>query len=202
MTTGAHRFTRAAALRAVGAALLLAGCGSDLTLPPASIPIAQQQITLYAMTGTPVNTSSAYDMLNLFEVRLDLTNSFDFAFDLRFDSAYGFGGPGDTIAVLIPRGALGFVPDPGLQVVHSLNFDSLQIAPTDGYIQDHAVKIHEGWVFFAASRVQTCNFGFVLPHYAKLVIDKIDLAARTAVIRLVVDPNCGYRGLGSGLPSQ
>jgi hypothetical protein len=194
--------TRAAALKAATLSLLLAGCGTDLTLPPASIPIAQQQITLFALTNTPVNTNSAYDMLQLLEVRVDQNNAFDFAFDLRFDSAYGIGKHGDTVAVLIPRGAMGFVADPGLIALPGIyNFDSLQVAPQGGYTKDKAVQIREGNVLYAASRIQTCNFGFTLPHYAKLVIQKIDLAAYSVTIRVVIDPNCGYREVNSGIPT-
>ncbi len=194
-------FPCAASLRAACVALLLAGCGSDLTLPPASVPITQQEITLYALTGTPVATSSAYDMLSLIEVRTDLTNSFDFAWDLRFDSAYGIGKPGDTVAVLLPRGALGFVTDPGLQLAPTFSIDSAIVAPTNGYIKDRAVRIKEGVVLYAASRIQTCQFGFTLPHYAKLLIEQIDLTNRKVVIRVVLDPNCGYRTLTSGIPN-
>ncbi len=194
--------TRAAALRAAILALLLAGCGTDLTLPPASAPITQQQIILFALTNTPVNTNSAYDMLQPIEVRVDQTNAFDFAFDLRFDSAYGIGKHGDTVAVLIPRGAMGFVADPGLIALPGIfNYDSLQVAPAGGYTKDRAVAIHEGDVLYAASRIQTCNFGFTLPHYAKLIIQKIDLAAYSTTIRVVLDPNCGYREINSGIPT-
>lgn len=202
MKTRESRLTHAAATRAAILALLLAGCGTALSLPPASVPITQQQITLFSLTNTPVNTNSAYDMLQMLEVRIDQTNNFDFAFDLRFDSAYGIGKPGDTVAVLIPRGAMGFVADPGLIALPGIfNFDSLQVAPTGGYTQDKAVAIHEGDVLYAASRIQTCNFGFTLPHYAKLVIQKIDLAAYSTTILVVIDPNCGYREVNSGIPT-
>ncbi|MFI5207620.1 MAG: hypothetical protein ACHQU8_04500 [Gemmatimonadales bacterium] len=202
MKTRASRPTRAAALRAAIFALLLAGCGSGLSLPPASSPITQQQIDLFALSNTPVNTNSAYDMLNMVEVRVDENNNFDFAFDLRFDSAYGVGKPGDTVAVLIPRGVLGFVADPGLIYLPGIfNFDSLQVAPTGGYTKDSVVAIHEGDVLYAASRIQTCNFGYTLPHYAKLMIQKIDLAALSATISVVIDPNCGYREINTGIPT-
>jgi hypothetical protein len=200
--TSESGLTRAAALRAAIFALLLTGCGSATTLPPASAPITQQQINLFALTNTPVNSNSAYDMIQLLEVRVDQNNSFDFAFDLRFDSAYGIGKHGDTVAVLIPRGALGFVADPGLIYLPGIfNFDSLQVAPVGGYVKDKAVQIHEGDVLYAASRIQTCNFGFTLPHYAKLVIQKIDLAAFSTTIKVVIDPNCGYREINTGIPT-
>jgi hypothetical protein len=196
------RCFRTRALTAVALAVVLGGCGTDLTLPPASIPIAQQQITLYALTGTPVGTPSAYDQISLTEVRTDVSSAFDFAFDLRFDSAYGLGHPGDTVAVLLPRGALGFSSDPGLQQIPTLPWDSVRIAPTDGYINNKAVRIRAGDILYSASRIQTCNYGFDLPHYAKLLIQQIDLANRVATILVIADPNCGYRELGSGIPNQ
>src|SRR5690348_3030492 len=75
--TSDRRLVRATAL--LFALVLAAACNSDLTLPPATLPIATQQITLYALSGTAVNTNSAYDGLGLGEVRTDQTNSFDFA---------------------------------------------------------------------------------------------------------------------------
>ncbi len=176
------------------AAAALAACGADLTLPPAQIPIAQQQITLYALTGTPVNTSSAYSMLGLAEVRTDLSTSFDFAFDIR-DTL------GGTQAYLLPRGSIGFVPDGGLQLT-SLPFDSVVRAPNEGYVRDRPVPIDSGTVLIAASRAQTCSFSIVLPRYAKLLVLSLDRVNRVVVIRVVIDPNCGYRGLGSGIPTE
>jgi len=200
--TRQSRPTRAAALRAAIVALLLAGCSTDLALPPASLPITTQQINLFALTNTPVNTNSAYDIIDMVEVRVDQINNFDFAFDLRFDSAYGIGKPGDTVAVLIPHGVFGFAADPGIISLPGIfNFDSLQVAPTGGYVKDSVVAIHEGDLLYAASRVQTCNFGYTLPHYAKLQIQKIDLAAFSVTINVVVDPNCGYREINTGIPT-
>ncbi len=198
--TRARRFPLVRPASALAVSLLLAGCGTDLQLPPANLPIAQQQIQLYALTGTPVYTPSAYDMLTLGEVRLDKSNAFDFAVDIRFDSAYGIGKHNDTVVVLIPRGALGFAHDPGLIFVPSFNFDSITVAPSTGYTKDRAVSVHEGDVLIAASRITTCNFGFTLPHYAKLQIQQIDLTNLKVTIGVVIDPNCGYRQFGSGIP--
>ena len=190
---------------AVGLALVLTGCGTNLTLPPAQIPIAQQEIVLYALTNTPVNTPSGYNQIALREVRTDLTTDFDFVFDLRFDSAYGLGHPGDTVAVLVPRGALGFAADPGLmQATVPPPWESHLIVPatSSAYTKDKAVRIRSGDVLYSTSRRQTCQIGFVLPYYAKLLIEAIDIVNHTATIRVVADPNCGFRQVGSGIPSQ
>lgn len=173
---------------------LLAACGEDLTLPDAQIPVAQQQITLYALTGTPVNTSSAYSMINLAEVRTDLSNAFDFAFDIR-DTL------GGQQAYLLPRAELGFVPDGGLQIA-TTTFDSLLLAPITGYEELRPTPIDSGSVIIAASRRQSCDFRITSPRYAKLLVLSLNYTTRVAVIRVVIDPNCGYRGLGSGIPTE
>jgi len=85
------------------------------------------------------------------------------------------------------------------QAALTFSLDSAVIAPTSGYIKDHAVKIREGIVLYAASRIQTCNFGYTLPHYSKMLIEQIDLANRKVVIRVVIDPNCGLVTVFTGL---
>lgn len=176
------------------AAAALVGCGEDTLLPPATQNNATQLINLFALSGTPVLTPSAYSMINLAEVRVDLSTNFDFALDIR-DTV---GGPQ---AFLIPRGGLGFVADGGLQ--HSaIAFDSLLLAPTEGYERVQLTPIDSGDVLLAASRLQSCDFAIVSPRYAKLLVVSIDYANRNAVIRVFIDPNCGYRGLGPGIPTE
>jgi hypothetical protein len=179
---------------------LVAGCGTDLTLPPATTPITQQLIHLYAIDGTPVGTPSGYSMISLGEVQTFRSNDFDFVFDLGVDSTFGLGTKGDTIAVLLPRGYLGFAEDGGLQWT-LVGFDSVRVAPLTGYEKKKPTRIRAGDTVIAASRLQTCNFGFVRPRYARLNIVSIDLATRSAQILVVIDTNCGYRGLGSGIPT-
>jgi hypothetical protein len=179
---------------------LLAACGDGLTLPPATVPIAQQQITLYALTETPVGTPSGYNMTTLSEVQIFRSNDFDFVFEIGVDSAFGVGTKGDTVAVLLPRGYMGFQEDGGLQYT-PIGFDSVKIAPETGYEKLKPTKVRAGDTILAASRVQQCNFAFVRPRYAKLYIQSIDLATRSAVITVIIDTNCGYRSLGSGIPT-
>lgn len=190
-------------LRPLLAAALLAaaGCSDAFTLPPASQPTTERTPTLHALTGTAVATPSAYNLLALAEVRTDRTNDFDFAFEIGPDSALDVGTAGDTVAVLLPRGALGLGRDGGLQV-STLPFDSIVLAPETGYRDTVGVVIDSGTVLIVASRKQTCNFGLVRPRYAKARVEALDLVRRSVTLRLVVDPNCGYRGLGPGIPSQ
>lgn len=180
--------------------VLTASCGDELALPPATVPIARQQIHLFAMGGTPVGTPSGYDMVTLSEVQIFRTNNFDFVFDIGIDSTYGLGTAGDTIAVLLPRGYMGFPLEGGL-IWSSVGFDSVLAAPTAGYEAEKPTRIRAGDTVLSASRSQQCNFGQVFPRYAKMQILSIDLVTRSVVIVVVIDTNCGYRSLGAGIPT-
>jgi len=183
------------------AAAPLAACGDNPVLPPAQVPVTEQQITISALTGTDVRTPSAYNMLILIEVRTDETTEFDFAFDIGIDSVLGVGTTGDTVAVLLPRGALGFAADGGLQTT-TVPFDSIVMGLLNGYERGRPVRIREGDAVMAASRIQQCTFQVVRPRVAKLRIDQIDLVQRRAVIRVVINPNCGYLSLRPGIPRE
>jgi hypothetical protein len=185
--------------RIVPLLLAAASCQVDTTLPPASIPVAQQQITLYALTGTAVTTPSGYNMVQLGEVRTTVSNNFDFLMDFGIDSVLGVGTAGDSVFALLPRGAVGFVEDGGLQWT-PVAFDSVLLAPVNGYEQVKPTKIRQGDVILASSRRQTCDDGSSHPRYAKLNIQQVDVVARSVVILVIIDPNCGYRSLKSGIP--
>ncbi len=190
-------------LRAIPAiAALLAACGDPFALPPANQPTSERIVILYALSGTPLSTPSAFNLVSGIEVRTDRTPDFDIALEFAPDSALGLGTTGDTIAALLPRGALGFAADPGVLIDSTTPWDSLRLAPTDGYTTDKAVRIDSGDVVVASSRAQGCNFGLVRHLYAKIRIDQVDRAQRRIVTLTVTDPNCGYRGLGPGIPVQ
>ena len=179
----------------------LAACGTDLVLPPPQLPVTEHTITLSALTGTFVRTPSAYNMFVQLEVRTDQTTEFDFAFDIGIDSTFGLGTAGDTIAVLLPRGALGFTADGGLQTT-PVPFDSIVRGLLSGYEREQGVRVGVGDVVMAASRIQQCSFQVVRPRVAKLRIDQIDFATRQVTIRVVINPNCGYLSLRPGLPTE
>jgi len=169
--------------------LVTASCDVSTTLPPANVPVAQQRITLYALTGTPVSTPSGYNMLQLGEVRTNVSNNFDFVMDIGIDSTFGVGNKGDTV----------IVEDGGLQWTLA-EFDSIAVAPVTGYEQVKPTRIRQGDVVLAASRRQTCDDASSHPRYAKMNIQAVDLVARTVVILVVIDPNCGYRSFKAGIP--
>jgi hypothetical protein len=147
------------------------------------------------VTGTDIVHPSAFDLLNNTVVRTDRTASFDFVLDFVVDSV------GDTVPMLYPRGGVGLTADGGLQLV-ATHFDTLTVAPADGYDAHQPVRLRLGALVAARSRTQTCNFGVTSGLYAKLQPLDIDVPNRRMVIRILVNQNCGYRGLQPGLPDS
>ncbi len=183
-----HALLRPVALAALASAAAIAGCSATYTLPPATQALTPGTVTLWALTGTALANPSAYDVLLQTVVRTDRTSVFDFAFDIQVDSLH------DTSAVFLPRGALGLSMDGGLQI-STQAYDSITFAPTGGYQDSLPVKLAVGTVVLAASRSETCNFGFIYPLYGKMRITAIDYAARSVTFDILIDGNCGYRSL-------
>ncbi len=180
--------TGTAALVALAVSAAIAACNDPFALPPANLAPIRDTLRLWAISGTPIDQPSAFDMLLQHVARTDRTSSFDFAFDIQVDSLH------DTTAVLLPRGALGLNRDGGIQLT-TTPYDSITTAPNTGYTQGDPVAIKLGTVVLAASRAQTCNFGYIYPLYMKLVVTAVDMTARTVTFNTLLDPNCGYRSL-------
>ncbi|MDO8666046.1 MAG: hypothetical protein Q7J79_05500 [Gemmatimonadales bacterium] len=176
-------------------ALGISACGDPLTLPPATLETVELSFTLYALTNTSVGTPSAYNMITLATVRTDRSIDLDFAVDMVGGTA------GDSAVVIIPRGALGFQLDGGVQLAAE-PFDSIVLAPVNGYVEDAPLPVDSGDVVLVASRLQQCNFGINRPRYAKLRVESVNRAQRSIAFKIRIDPNCGYRGLAPGIPSN
>jgi hypothetical protein len=179
---------RAAAPLALALIAAIAACSAAFPLPPAAQGTSTVSVTLWALNGTDLSNPSAYDILRQVPAFTDRTSGFDFAVDMRTDSL------NDTTTVLLPRGALGLYVDGGLQLTQQ-PYDSITLAPTGGYQDSLPVAVAVGTVVLAASRSQTCNFGYVRPWYSKLRITAVDKVARSVTFDILVDPNCGYRSL-------
>jgi hypothetical protein len=151
---------------------------------------------LWALSGTPIAKPSAYLISGREAVRTDVSPFFDFAFDI------------DTAgrAVLLPTGALKLGRNSGIQRV-DVPFDSIHIAPLTNYNRDSATVVAADDVVLTHSipLQQGCSFG--LPgtaYFAKMHILTIDTTSggegRRIDFEILVDVNCGYRGLDTGLP--
>jgi hypothetical protein len=174
---------------ALAAAFLGAACSAELTLPPASDENVVDTVTLYALSGTPIGTYSAYQMDLKRVVRTDQTSAFDFVFDI--DTA----GP-----ALHPSGLYGLAEGAGFQD-GGAPFDSLTFAPLDGYEYQAATPIDSGDVLYVRSRPVTCLFG-TFAYFGKLEVLAVDTVARRIDLQVLVNANCGYRSLEPGIPRR
>jgi hypothetical protein len=76
------------------------------------------------------------------------------------------------------------------------------IAATGGYVFDKPMALDTGTVLLVRSRPTLCLFGASASLYAKLRVLGVDSTARRLDFEILVDQNCGYRGLEPGLPKQ
>ena len=180
----------AATVTVTGLALLAAACSNSTGLPAAVFSNFVDTVSLWALRGTAITLPSAYVLEGAVPVRTDTTVNLDFAFD--FDST--------GKAALLPTAALHLGTGSGLQRT-STAFAAITVAPTGGYVLDSAVTVDTGTVLYAVSRPVGCLIGAV-PLYAKLHVLSVDTAARRLQFEILVDQNCGYRGLAPGLPKQ
>lgn len=154
---------------------------------------AVDTVSLYALRDTPIATPSAYAIQLRGPVRTDRGVAFDFAFDI------------DTLnrPVLLPTGALHLGRLSGIQV-SSVAFDSILIAPGGKYELDSAVVVDVGSVVVIHSRPSDCGISLTASYvfYSKLHVLKIDPVNRRIDFEILVDRNCGFRGLEPGEPRR
>jgi hypothetical protein len=173
-----------------------AACGNPLGLPAAFITnVVDTAVSLYALSGTPVSLPSGYSIISRHTVRTDQGSPFDFAFDI------------DTAGTsrLYPTGALKLGKQSGL-LLSAQQFDSIKIAPTSNYNLDSAQVVNVNTVLILHSSSFTCSYGIPGVLYAKLHVLEIDTTSapngRRIDFEILVDSNCGYRGLEPGVPRQ
>jgi hypothetical protein len=170
--------------------LWVGACSDSTGLPAATVTNAERTDTLYSLIGTPVTTPSGYALDGGRRVRTDQTDAFDFAYNVEPDGSH----------VFIPRGALGIDPtntlNPGF-LARAETFEAIRAAPSNGYVINQTIPIVEGQRYVVRSRV-TCSIG--VPIYAKLEVVSFDEVNKIVVFRILIDDNCGFRGLEPGLP--
>jgi hypothetical protein len=182
-----HRLFPAAVMSGVLSVAL--ACGDSLNLPTAAFTNVVDTVVLAALSGTPIDQASGFDVVLGQVVRTDRTNAFDFAFEID---------AGDTPRVH-PGGTIGLAGEPGILRSDEV-FEALTSAPLEGYVTDSALVVEPGTVFVVRSRNSTVQCTLGLPRYGKFHVLNVDLQTRTITLELLVDLNCGYRGLEPGIP--
>lgn len=197
------RMIRKPITRFVAALAVVAGlsaCDDTLGLR-ASLSVAFDTLSAYAMSNTPVSFPAAYSVSSGIVVRIDPTISFELAFDL----------PGNGKVQLIParristtrviNGGAAATPRVGMQLAKG-TFESLTKAPTGGYTYDSTFVVVPGESVLLELSGDACTYSLASQQYAKLVIDSVNTTRRQVYFRAVRDPNCGFRSLQPGVPKN
>ncbi len=185
------RALRLSTVLLAAALIAFAACSDNsLGLQTAVYNNVVDSVSVWALDGTPPNTPSAYSISARRTVRTDQSTGFDFAFNIT---------PGGQ-AVLLPTGAVGLGKASGV-LVQSTAFDAITVAPSSGYQDSVAVAVDSGTVAVLRSRPVSCPIGIVY-YYAKFQVLRVDTLARRIDYNILVDLNCGYRGLEPGIPKR
>jgi len=177
-------------------ALVAAACNNPFAIT-ASIPNTVDTLDLYAVNQSPVIRPSGYIIALRALTRPGVDAPvYNFDFVYRLDPVQG--------SQLVPFGALArgdsVTGRPGL-LTTTTPFDSISLATQTGYETSQPVNIAVGSILYVRSAVPN---GCVLsiPYYAKMEVLSIDETNQSIKFRILVDINCGYRGLTTGVPSS
>lgn len=192
---------RIGAVVALVAAAGATACG-DPTGLSANYDTLTASVTVYALNGSGPERPAAVLIASTPQaIRLSSDYAFDFSVDFdeggaaRLIPVQRVGSP-----VVISSGrAVGFQKSTD-------GFDSIVLAPTSGYDFDSDLPVSVGDVGIIESRVHpfcaSVFYTYSYTIYAKFQVEALDAQARTATIKVMVDPNCGFRELVPGTPKR
>jgi hypothetical protein len=190
----ARSTARLSVVVSVAVAVLATACSDPLAIK-ASSEVHTDTLAIFSITGTPVGFPSGLNTSLRSAVRIDPSFDFDIAFDIDAQGR----------AVLIPVRLVGGTVTLSKQVgLHKLTvpFEQLTQAPTSGYRPDSVVYLSRGESVVVQSQSASCVISVNQFLYSKLAIDSVVPATHLVYIRLVSDPNCGFRSLAPGIPKN
>ena len=182
------RLTVLAALSLVAA---LSAC-QDAYAPKANYLVSIDTTRVSALSGTPIQARSAVHLLSLAVNAPGPSEFFDFALDIAPDGK----------VLVIPRAKVLTCTSScqlGLSI-QPIRFDSLYDAPERGYVYDSTLAVVPGQTVAMVTKEIGCYPSNIATYdlYAKMIVDSVRLSDRSIFVRLVSDPNCGFRGLVPG----
>jgi hypothetical protein len=163
----------------------------------ASIPNTVDTLDLFAVNQSSVTQPSAYILALRGRTRPGVDAPvYNFDFLYRIDPTNG--------PQLVPFGAFAtgdsVTGRPGL-LATTRTFDQITLAEQTGYQTSQPEGIAVGSTFLVRSGIPNgCFLG--IPYYAKLEVLSFNVAANSMKFRILVDINCGYRGLEPGIPKS
>jgi hypothetical protein len=197
---------RAGLAAATLAAAAMLACGDPLG-PEARFETYADTVALYALNGAPRGAPTAIRIIagaagGTAAVFTDAAFGIDVAVDIdeqgrpRLYPVRDIASP--LIGLFSPTAAPHQV---GIQRTTDA-FDDIARAPNNGYVRDSAVTVAVGEVVLIESLDPIACPTLFAPIYAKMVIDSIRPATRQVFLRITGDPNCGFRSLIPGVPTN
>lgn len=183
-----------ALLIAAGAIAALASCG-DPTALEARLTNFEREISVYALSGTHPNTVDAVQVRAVSPTQATPNGGFDIAFDLTDTGTVKL-----ITAPFLFTEIVGSGSRVGLRDSPNLVFEQVIDPPRDLFVYDSMLVVPVGRTVLVDIIEPACATESILGINikAKLRIDSIDLADRRIFLRMVSNPNCGFRQLVPG----
>ena len=174
-----------------------AACDDPFALGPATRDNVVDTLELFAVNGTPLDKPSALLLATKSRYRLGLDLiPFDFDFLYRLDAS----GKGELVPFAAIAASSNRAGRSGFQTTAS-SFGQITIAEQTGYTVDEPAPLELGTVLYLRSNLPNgCFLG--IPYYAKMEVIGFDPVARSVSLQVLINNNCGFRGLEPGLPAK
>ena len=190
-----QRLRIASLLASLCAALVGGACGSTEVKFPLSFVTADTG-RLFALSGVASYLPSGLNIPARVVVAAQVFSDGSVPFDIAFDLT-----PAGKVLFLPPRAVVlgpNVVPPQIGLLVATGTFDATTEAPVAGFVLDSVKTVNPGQTVVVQLHPVTCSASVLTTMHAKLIVDSANVVSRLIYYRIVVNPNCGRRGLVPG----
>lgn len=179
-------------LATLGLVLAVTGCDDPFQLQ-ARLPNFDRAFEVWALSGSPATLPSALVVPTATVTRLDVSGSFDIAFDIDAD--------GRLVVLPVSRVVQPVTGSRGVAVQRlSGVYNTILSVPNTGWVDDSILVVSPGDAFGVRSTSLYCQYELRQQVYAKFLVESVDPVTRKIVLLARINPNCGFRSLADGLP--
>lgn len=170
------------------------GCGPDPFAPVATVENVNAAIEVWALTGSPTNFPTVHLVPQRLTVRPDAAGSFDLGFDIDAEGRLLVLPVNQVVTPLGGNRSIGILKA-------EVPYADIDAAPRSGYVFDSTATFEVGDVFVVRVQTLFCSTELRDHVFAKYSVDSIFPAERRIRLSGRVNPNCGFRSFGTGVPT-